>query len=123
MNINLKFFKYGTIIFLITILYCIMPVLSADEPPITMVIGHHFQSDIQVSEVQLAMLHFKNLVEDKTNGGMLVEVHPHASLGNEVEMLREVKDGITIRSTTPFFRCFFFILSQLSSCGLPISFP
>lgn len=44
----------------------------------------------ETNERHLAVMHFKELVEEKSNGGIQVEVYPAEQLGSEAEMIESV---------------------------------
>lgn len=51
------------------------------------------------NEVYPALVHFKNLVETRTDGGVTVSIFGNSQLGSEVETAREVQGGGTLQST------------------------
>lgn len=63
---------------------------TQDEEPIVMKVGH-----IQPVEAarHKTFLEFKKAVEEKTNGGIVVEVYPAAQLGTDQELVEAVKAG------------------------------
>jgi len=89
-------------IFIIMLLLVMMssPTLFAQNPdePIEMVIAHHFPDDLENNELQLSLVHFKSLVETRTDGGIQVDIYPNFLLGNEIEYTREAQVGDTVQS-------------------------
>ena len=51
------------------------------------------------NEVYPALVHFKNLVETRTDGEVTVSIFGNSQLGSEVETAREVQGGRTLQST------------------------
>lgn len=51
------------------------------------------------NEVYPALVHFKNLVETRTDGEITVSIFGNSQLGSEVETAREVQGGRTLQST------------------------
>lgn len=58
--------------------------------PITMKIGHSQPTETPRHQ---SLLKFKEMVEEKSNKSILVEIYPSAQLGNESEMIEQVKMG------------------------------
>ena len=58
--------------------------------PITMKIGHSFPENTSRHE---SLLKFKEIVEERTDGAIMVEIYPSGQLGKEMEMLEAVKMG------------------------------
>lgn len=68
------------------------PAPSKEEPSkvYTLQIGH---AQPETNPRHISLLAFKEMVEDKTNGGIIVEIFPAGQLGNEKEMVEAVKMG------------------------------
>ncbi len=64
----------------------------------TMAIAHLLPEEMG-NEVQPALVHFKNLVESKTEGGVEVEIFGAGQLGSEVETGKQAQDGALLQST------------------------
>lgn len=60
------------------------------EDPIVMKIGHSFPINTSRHE---SLLKFKEMVEEKTEGIVVVEIYPSSQLGTEMEMIEAVKMG------------------------------
>jgi C4-dicarboxylate-binding protein DctP len=56
----------------------------------TMKIGHVFPENTSRHQ---SLLKFKEIVEERTNGAIMVELYPSGQLGKEMEMLEQVKMG------------------------------
>ncbi len=63
----------------------------APEDVIVMKIGHSHSTE---APRHLSLLEFERLVEEKTNGGIDVEIYPNNELGTEAEMIEQVKVGV-----------------------------
>jgi len=70
-------------------------VISAADKPIIMKIAH---SATEEAPRHLAFVKFKEMVEEKTQGGIQVKIYPNAQLGTEKEVTEGVKLG-TIQAT------------------------
>ncbi len=115
--------KFFQVILLSLILITALCLTSTAEP-IKMVIAHHFPSSLLDNEVQLSLVRFKDIVEQETEGEIIVEIHPDNSLGTEVEYTEEVQaGGITIQSSVLSSGAFssFFPSYQVMTC--PFLFP
>ncbi len=64
----------------------------------TMAIAHVLPESLD-NEVQPALLHFKRLVEGKTDGAIAVEIYGAGQLGSEVETGKQAQDGALLQST------------------------
>ena len=71
------------------------PAPSKEEPSkvYTLQIGH---AQPETNPRHISLLAFKEMVEDKTNGGIIVEIFPAGQLGNEEEMV-EADEKCTIQ--------------------------
>lgn len=63
---------------------------SAPEQTYTMRIGHILDTE---SIRHRYLTQFKEIVEEKTNGGIQVEIYPSAQLGSDDELIEQVKNG------------------------------
>ena len=63
---------------------------SGSKKPVTMKIGHSFTENTSRHK---SLLQFKEMVEERTDGAIIVEVYPSSQLGTEMEMLEAVKMG------------------------------
>lgn len=67
---------------------------AAEEPKAetvyTMQVGH---AQPTTNPRHLSLLTFKEMVEERTNGGVIIEIYPAGQLGNETEMTEAVKLG------------------------------
>lgn len=63
---------------------------STPEQTYTMQIGH---AQSETSPRHVSLLHFKETVEEETNGGIEVEIYPDGQLGDETEMTEAVAMG------------------------------
>lgn len=63
---------------------------SNSVEPITMKIGHSFPENTSRHQ---SLLTFKETVEERTDGAIIVEIYPSGQLGTEMEMLEQVKMG------------------------------
>ncbi len=69
------------------------PATVSDEKPTTVYtlqIGH---AQPETNPRHISLLALKEMVEEKTNGGIIVEIFPAGQLGNEKEMLEATKMG------------------------------
>lgn len=91
---------------------------EADQPTETIVmkIGH---SQSTSSARHISLLAFETLVEEKTNGGIDVQVFPSAQLGNEQEMVEAVKLGVLQGARAGMFDL---VSKQLSIYMMPFLF-
>lgn len=64
-----------------------------------MAIATILPEDMSNNEVYPALVHFKNLVETRTDGEVTVSIFGNSQLGSEVETAREVQGGRTLQST------------------------
>lgn len=64
-----------------------------------MAIATILPEDMSNNEVYPALIHFKNLVETRTNGEITVSIFGNSQLGSEVETAQEVQGGMTLQST------------------------
>lgn len=64
----------------------------------TMAIAHILPETLD-NEVQPALLHFKRLVEGRTEGNVEVEIYGAGQLGSEVETGKQAQDGALLQST------------------------
>ncbi|WP_205648737.1 DctP family TRAP transporter solute-binding subunit [Acuticoccus kandeliae] len=64
----------------------------------TMAIAHLLPEDME-NEVHPALVHFKQLVESKTDGAVEVELFGGGQLGSEVETGKQAQDGALLQST------------------------
>src|SRR5690554_933580 len=64
-----------------------------------MAIATILPEDMSNNEVYPALIHFKNLVETRTDGEITVSIFGSSQLGSEVETAREVQGGRTLQST------------------------
>ncbi len=63
---------------------------SGLKEPVKMKIGHSFTENTSRHQ---SLLKFKEMVEERTDGAIIVEVYPSSQLGTEMEMLEAVKMG------------------------------
>ncbi len=63
---------------------------AGESKPVVMKIGHSFPENTSRHQ---SLLSFKENVEAKTNGAILVEIYPSGQLGKEMEMMEQVKMG------------------------------
>src|SRR5699024_1753165 len=61
---------------------------NALSDDVTMIRFGHGQPE--TNERHIAVMHFKELVEEKSNGGIKIEVYPNEQLGSEAEMIESV---------------------------------
>lgn len=64
-----------------------------------MAIATILPENLSNNEVYPALIHFKNLVETRTDGEITVSIFGSSQLGSEVETAREVQGGRTLQST------------------------
>ncbi|ERS84203.1 MULTISPECIES: TRAP transporter substrate-binding protein DctP [unclassified Halomonas] len=64
-----------------------------------MAIATILPEDMSNNEVYPALIHFKNLVETRTDGEITVSIFGNSQLGSEVETAQEVQGGMTLQST------------------------
>lgn len=85
---------------LVAILLCVMcmnvfaaaqtEVAATSTEPVVMKIGHSFTTETSRHK---SLLKFKEMVEARSKGAILVELYPSSQLGTEMEMLEAVKMG------------------------------
>ena len=63
---------------------------AGESEPVVMKIGHSFPENTSRHQ---SLLSFKENVEAKSNGAILVEIYPSGQLGKEMEMMEAVKLG------------------------------
>lgn len=63
---------------------------TAEEPEFELITGHQLEVDTPFDE---GLHEFASLVEEKTNGRVVAEVHPNAEVGSELEMFEGLQDG------------------------------
>ena len=68
---------------------------QAEEMAIATILPENMSNN----EVYPALVHFKNLVETRTDGEITVSIFGNSQLGSEVETAREVQGGRTLQST------------------------
>src|SRR5690554_7803978 len=68
---------------------------QAEEMAIATILPENMSNN----EVYPALVHFKNLVETRTDGEVTVSIFGNSQLGSEVETAREVQGGRTLQST------------------------
>lgn len=78
----------SVVAFMISI--CISGTVCAADKQVVMKIGHSFPTNTSRHQ---SLLKFKEMVEKRTSGGVVVELYPSGQLGKEMEMLEAVKMG------------------------------
>ena len=77
---------------------------SGQSNSVTISIGHANPADLEISHYQQFAVKFKEIVEEKTNGEIKINIHPGSELGGEREMIEGVElgtlDGV-LTSTAP----------------------
>src|SRR5690554_3409242 len=69
--------------------------VQAEEMAIATILPENMSNN----EVYPALIHFKNLVETRTDGEVTVSIFGNSQLGSEVETAREVQGGRTLQAT------------------------
>lgn len=89
-----------------------------EDPPevIIMKVGHSQSTE---SPRHISLLEFEKLVEEKTNGGVDVQIFPSGQLGNEQEMVEAVKLGVLQGARAGMFDL---VTKQLSIYMMPFLF-
>ena len=72
---------------------------NAQAQSYEMVIATQLPEDMSNNEIYPALVHFKNLVEARTDGDLEVTIFGGGQLGSEVENGSEVQGGRTLQST------------------------
>lgn len=72
---------------------------NAQAQSYEMVIATQIPEDMSNNEIYPALMHFKNLVEARTDGDLEVNIFGGGQLGSEVENGSEVQGGRTLQST------------------------
>ena len=72
---------------------------TAQAQSYEMVIATQLPEDMSNNEIYPALVHFKNLVEARTDGDLEVTIFGGGQLGSEVENGSEVQGGRTLQST------------------------
>lgn len=98
--------------------FCMLPVASADAETYTMKLG---TIEPPASPKMEAMEKFKSLVEDKTNGGIIVKIFPSSQLGSAREMIEATQIGTEEATLTTSSNLIGFE-SALSILDLPFVF-
>ncbi len=68
-----------------------IPDTAPAEEPVVLRIGH---SQGETGDWHLALLEFKKDLEERTNGGITVEIYPNETLGNELDNITGVQQGL-----------------------------
>lgn len=88
-----------------------------------LVIAHLYPDDMTNNEGQPAVVYFKNLLEERTEGFYDVEIFAGGQLGTEVETTREVQEGITIHMTLTSSGAFSSFYKKYQAIVAPYLFP
>jgi len=123
----LKSFCKPVIVFLLFSLIiglAIMPVLSANEDPIKLVIATDVTTNLENNEVYLSLVYFKDIVEAETKGNIQVEIYANGTLGTELETVKEVQaGGVTIQASTAYSGVMASIFPEYQILTCPFIFP
>jgi tripartite ATP-independent transporter DctP family solute receptor len=88
-----------------------------------LVIATLFPESMTKNEVYPALRHFKDLLEERTRGAYSVEIYPGGQLGNEVEVTREVQDGVTVQMSLASSGAFSSFYRKYQAVVAPYLFP
>lgn len=73
-------------------------------------------------QYQIASKKFKELVEEKTDGSIEVEIHPNATLGSEGEAIEQVMEGTIQMTTVAADSSLANVMPEMNVFGLPYLF-
>lgn len=88
-------------------MFCLLPSLAEAAPEKTLRVG---LGDPINSEAGVAALYFKEVVESRTKGKLGVDIFPNCSIGDEPEMIQNVRSGsldmciVGIPNVVPFVK-------------------
>lgn len=73
-------------------------------------------------QYHLAAEKFKELVEEKTDGSVEIEIHPNATLGSEADVIEQVMDGSVEMSTVAPDSSYANTVPEMNVFGIPYLF-
>lgn len=76
----------------------------------------------ETHQYHLASVEFKELVEEKTNGEVTIEIHPNATLGSEGEAIEQVIGGSLEMTTVAPDSAFSNTVPEMNVFGIPYLF-
>ncbi len=106
-----------------SVVVCILlnpPILQSAEK---LVLATLYPESMTNNEVYPALRYFKDLLEKRTGGSYTVEIYSGGQLGNEVEMTREVQDGVTIQMSFASSGAFSSFYKKYQAVVAPYLFP
>lgn len=76
----------------------------------------------ETHQYNIAAVKFKELVEEKTDGSVKVEIHPNATLGSEGEAIEQVMEGTIEMTTVAADSSLANVIPEMNLFGLPYLF-
>lgn len=115
-----KHFMWVLLIFLLIFAVGCSSNKSVDgEETVTLKLAH---TGSDAHQYHLAAVKFKELVEEKTSGSVLIDIHGNATLGSEAEVVEQVMDGSIEMSTLAPDSSYANTVPEMNVFGIPYLF-
>lgn len=92
---------------------------GGDGDTTTLKLAH---SGSETHQYHIAAKKFKNLVNEKTNGKVTIEIHPNATLGSESEVIEQVMGGSVDMTTVAADSALTNTIPEMNVFGIPYLF-
>lgn len=92
---------------------------SESEENVTMRLAH---SGSDSHQYQIAAEHFKETVEEKTDGSVEIDIHGNATVGSEDEAIEQIQDGTLDMTTVAADSSFANTVPEMNLFGIPYIF-
>ncbi|HLR71378.1 MAG TPA: DctP family TRAP transporter solute-binding subunit [Pseudogracilibacillus sp.] len=89
------------------------------EDSVTLKLAHTGSEEHQY---HLASEKFKELVEEKTDGSVVIDIHPNATLGSEADVIEQVMDGSVEMTTVAPDSSYANTVPEMNVFGIPYLF-